>query len=135
MVTLRLEGFECLLPTDPVSVWLQPCFLRDWELQVHFKIHGQGKKNLHGDGLAIWYTKDRMQPGTGDAGLLLVWGWWAYSFLCPLVEKGFPSPLVSVAWGLNPAEHGSHGVISGSLVPPKFPCETWPSGWVRPRLS
>ncbi|XP_012860562.2 VIP36-like protein [Echinops telfairi] len=40
-----------------------PCFLRDWELQVHFKIHGQGKKNLHGDGLAIWYTKDRMQPG------------------------------------------------------------------------
>nr|KAF6429580.1 lectin, mannose binding 2 like [Molossus molossus] len=42
---------------------LQPCFLRDWELQVHFKIHGQGKKNLHGDGLAIWYTKDRMQSG------------------------------------------------------------------------
>ncbi|EAW71342.1 lectin, mannose-binding 2-like, isoform CRA_b, partial [Homo sapiens] len=41
----------------------RPCFLRDWELQVHFKIHGQGKKNLHGDGLAIWYTKDRMQPG------------------------------------------------------------------------
>ncbi|XP_036850538.1 VIP36-like protein isoform X3 [Manis javanica] len=40
-----------------------PCFLRDWELQVHFKIHGQGKKNLHGDGLAIWYTKDRMRPG------------------------------------------------------------------------
>ncbi|KAM9685788.1 VIP36-like protein [Trichechus inunguis] len=40
-----------------------PCFLRDWELQVHFKIHGQGKKNLHGDGLAIWYTKGRMQPG------------------------------------------------------------------------
>lgn len=41
----------------------QPCYLRDWEMQVHFKIHGQGKKNLNGDGLAIWYTKDRMQPG------------------------------------------------------------------------
>ncbi|XP_074188651.1 VIP36-like protein isoform X2 [Rhinolophus sinicus] len=40
-----------------------PCFLRDWELQVHFRIHGRGKKNLHGDGLAVWYTKDRMQPG------------------------------------------------------------------------
>ncbi|XP_074144515.1 VIP36-like protein [Sminthopsis crassicaudata] len=40
-----------------------PCYLRDWELQVHFKIHGQGKKNLNGDGFAIWYTKDRMQPG------------------------------------------------------------------------
>ncbi|NWZ88720.1 LMA2L protein, partial [Poecile atricapillus] len=40
-----------------------PCYLRDWEMQVHFKIHGQGKKNLNGDGFAIWYTKDRMQPG------------------------------------------------------------------------
>lgn len=37
---------------------------------MHFKIHGQGKKNLHGDGLAIWYTKDRMQPGIRDPGLL-----------------------------------------------------------------
>lgn len=42
---------------------LQPCYLRDWEMQVHFKIHGQGKKNLNGDGFAIWYTKDRMQQG------------------------------------------------------------------------
>lgn len=30
---------------------------------MHFKIHGQGKKNLNGDGLAIWYTKERMQKG------------------------------------------------------------------------
>lgn len=32
-------------------------------MQVHFKIHGQGKKNLNGDGLAIWYSKERMQKG------------------------------------------------------------------------
>lgn len=32
-------------------------------MQVHFKIHGQGTKNLNGDGLAIWYTKERMQKG------------------------------------------------------------------------
>lgn len=32
-------------------------------MQVHFKIHGQGKKNLNGDGLAIWYTKERAQKG------------------------------------------------------------------------
>uniref|UniRef100_A0A3Q2C7G9 Lectin, mannose binding 2 like n=1 Tax=Cyprinodon variegatus TaxID=28743 RepID=A0A3Q2C7G9_CYPVA len=37
--------------------------LMDWELQVHFKIHGSGKKNLNGDGLAIWLTRDRMQNG------------------------------------------------------------------------
>ncbi|XP_023674471.1 lectin, mannose-binding 2-like a isoform X3 [Paramormyrops kingsleyae] len=46
------------------AVWSRiPCFLRDWELQVHFKIHGQGKKNLNGDGLAVWYSKERMQTG------------------------------------------------------------------------
>ncbi|KAK0154837.1 VIP36-like protein [Merluccius polli] len=37
--------------------------LKDWEMQVHFKIHGQGKKNLNGDGMAIWYTKERMKKG------------------------------------------------------------------------
>lgn len=41
----------------------QPCFLKDWELHVHFKIHGAGKKNLHGDGLALWYTQERLVPG------------------------------------------------------------------------
>ncbi|XP_030598467.1 lectin, mannose-binding 2-like a isoform X2 [Archocentrus centrarchus] len=46
------------------AIWSRiPCHLKDWELQVHFKIHGQGKKNLNGDGLAIWYTKERMQKG------------------------------------------------------------------------
>ncbi|XP_017263399.1 lectin, mannose-binding 2-like a isoform X1 [Kryptolebias marmoratus] len=46
------------------AVWSRiPCHLKDWEMQVHFKIHGQGKKNLNGDGLAIWYTKERTQKG------------------------------------------------------------------------
>lgn len=30
---------------------------------MQFKIHGEGKKNLNGDGLAIWLTKERMQIG------------------------------------------------------------------------
>nr|XP_020456572.1 VIP36-like protein isoform X2 [Monopterus albus] len=46
------------------AIWSRiPCNLKDWEMQVHFKIHGQGKKNLNGDGLAIWYSKERMQKG------------------------------------------------------------------------
>ncbi|XP_026177798.1 lectin, mannose-binding 2-like b [Mastacembelus armatus] len=46
------------------AVWSRiPFFLRDWELKVHFKIYGQGKKNFNGDGLAIWLTKDRMKNG------------------------------------------------------------------------
>lgn len=46
------------------AVWSRvPCYLRDWELKVHFKISGQGKKNFNGDGLALWLTKERMQNG------------------------------------------------------------------------
>ncbi|KAM3600485.1 uncharacterized protein V6R79_024216 [Siganus canaliculatus] len=46
------------------AVWSRtPCHLKDWEMQVHFKIHGQGKKNLNGDGLALWYVKERMHKG------------------------------------------------------------------------
>ncbi|CAM9375667.1 vesicular integral-membrane protein VIP36-like isoform X1 [Lampetra fluviatilis] len=41
-----------------------PCHVTDWEMHVHFKVHGQGKKNLHGDGFAVWYTKDKMQLGS-----------------------------------------------------------------------
>ncbi|KAL0608312.1 Vesicular integral-membrane protein VIP36 [Plecturocebus cupreus] len=40
-----------------------PCFLKDWEMHVHFKVHGTGKNNLHGDGIALWYTRDRLVPG------------------------------------------------------------------------
>ncbi|KDR14191.1 vesicular integral-membrane protein VIP36 [Zootermopsis nevadensis] len=39
-----------------------PCNARNWQLQVHFKVHGKGKE-LYGDGFAIWYAKDRMVPG------------------------------------------------------------------------
>ncbi|KAG8578541.1 hypothetical protein GDO81_010526 [Engystomops pustulosus] len=46
------------------SIWnSMPCYLKDWELHVHFRIHGAGKKNLHGDGFALWYARDRLQPG------------------------------------------------------------------------
>ncbi|XP_023724588.1 vesicular integral-membrane protein VIP36 [Cryptotermes secundus] len=39
-----------------------PCSVRNWELQVHFKVHGKGKE-LYGDGFVIWYAKDRMVAG------------------------------------------------------------------------
>lgn len=38
--------------------FLQPLMVRNWDLQVHFKVHGKGK-DLFGDGFAIWYTKDK----------------------------------------------------------------------------
>ncbi|XP_064630591.1 vesicular integral-membrane protein VIP36-like isoform X2 [Lineus longissimus] len=39
-----------------------PCHVRDWELHVHFKVWGQGT-DLFGDGMAIWYSKERMNLG------------------------------------------------------------------------
>nr|XP_002126496.1 vesicular integral-membrane protein VIP36 [Ciona intestinalis] len=45
------------------SVWNKiPLYLRDWEMQVQFKVHGGGR-TLGADGFAIWYTKERMTPG------------------------------------------------------------------------
>lgn len=35
---------------------------RNWEVIVQFKVHGKSKE-LFGDGLVIWYTKDRMSNG------------------------------------------------------------------------
>lgn len=63
---------EVLTPTVLIIVCvadLQPCHLKDWELHVQFKVHGSGKKNLHGDGIAVWYTRDRLH--TGNAHLTL----------------------------------------------------------------
>lgn len=46
------------------SGWLfsrVPLTATNWEVEVEFKIHGKGQ--LYGDGLAMWVTKDRGQPG------------------------------------------------------------------------
>jgi hypothetical protein len=34
-----------------------PVAYPDWEMHVHFKVHGVGKE-LFGDGFAIWYVRD-----------------------------------------------------------------------------
>lgn len=45
------------------AIWnTHPVRVRNWELQVQFRVSGS-TKDLYGDGFAIWYTKDRMQPG------------------------------------------------------------------------
>jgi mannose-binding lectin 2 len=36
--------------------------MTDWEMQVQFKVHGQGR-DLFGDGFAIWYARDSKQIG------------------------------------------------------------------------
>lgn len=34
----------------------------NWEMHVHFKVHGQAGA-LYGDGLALWYAKERLELG------------------------------------------------------------------------
>ena len=38
-----------------------PLTATNWEVELEFKIHGRG--NLHGDGFAMWVTKERATPG------------------------------------------------------------------------
>lgn len=38
-----------------------PLTATNWEIEVEFSISGKG--NLHGDGFAMWLTKERLQPG------------------------------------------------------------------------
>ncbi|GIY74524.1 vesicular integral-membrane protein VIP36 [Caerostris extrusa] len=46
------------------AIWNNvPCMVSNWELQVHFKISGKGK-DLYGDGMAIWYAKQPLTPGS-----------------------------------------------------------------------
>ncbi|XP_047210515.1 vesicular integral-membrane protein VIP36 isoform X2 [Girardinichthys multiradiatus] len=65
--TLVTSSYVRLTPDERSkqgSIWnTVPCYLKDWEMHVQFKVHGSGKKNLHGDGIAVWYTKDRLHPG------------------------------------------------------------------------
>ncbi|KAF8423666.1 legume-like lectin family-domain-containing protein [Tirmania nivea] len=43
-------------------IWSRlPLTATNWELEVEFKIHGQG--HLYGDGLALWVTKQRATEG------------------------------------------------------------------------
>ncbi|OJJ47116.1 hypothetical protein ASPZODRAFT_132061 [Penicilliopsis zonata CBS 506.65] len=38
-----------------------PLTATNWEIELEFKFHGSG--NLHGDGFALWLTKQRATPG------------------------------------------------------------------------
>ncbi|CAG9862366.1 unnamed protein product [Phyllotreta striolata] len=45
------------------TIWnTVPVTSRNWDVQVHFKVHGKGK-DLFGDGFAIWYAKDNLIDG------------------------------------------------------------------------
>uniref|UniRef100_A0A9J7ZBX5 Lectin, mannose-binding 2-like a n=1 Tax=Cyprinus carpio carpio TaxID=630221 RepID=A0A9J7ZBX5_CYPCA len=96
------------------AIWSRiPCHLRDWELQVHFKIHGQGKKNLNGDGLAIWYTKERMQKGPVFGNRDFFTGLGVFVDTYPneekLMERIFPYVLAMVGNGTISYDHERDG--------------------------
>lgn len=41
---------------------LQQCKYQNWRLNIRFRVFGKDD-NYFGDGLAIWYAKDRLIPG------------------------------------------------------------------------
>lgn len=63
MVTPNYIRLTPDLQSKTGAIWnIVPVTVRNWDLQVQFKVHGKGK-NLFGDGLAIWYAKDILQGG------------------------------------------------------------------------
>uniref|UniRef100_A0A672NLQ4 Vesicular integral-membrane protein VIP36-like n=1 Tax=Sinocyclocheilus grahami TaxID=75366 RepID=A0A672NLQ4_SINGR len=96
------------------SIWnTVPCYLMDWEMHVQFKIHGSGKKNLHGDGFAIWYTKDRLHPGPvfGNQDHFVGLAIFVDTFRNDLqgMDRSFPYISAMVNNGSLPYDHGQDG--------------------------
>ncbi|KAI9733737.1 MAG: hypothetical protein M1818_007151 [Claussenomyces sp. TS43310] len=63
---VRADKYVRLTPDRPSREgWVfsrVPLTATNWEIEVEFKIYGKG--NLHGDGMAMWLTRQRSQPGT-----------------------------------------------------------------------
>lgn len=51
---------------------LQPVRFHNWELVVHFAVHGSGDL-LFGDGFAFWYTKDKGTEGEWCTSAMCGW--------------------------------------------------------------
>ncbi|XP_046876789.1 vesicular integral-membrane protein VIP36 isoform X2 [Hypomesus transpacificus] len=95
------------------SIWnTVPCFQKDWEMHVQFKVHGSGKKNLHGDGIAIWYTKERLHPGPVFSSNSNFHGLAIFIDTYPNDEasdRSFPYISAMVNNGTQPYDHGKDG--------------------------
>uniref|UniRef100_A0A336MAH6 CSON014351 protein n=1 Tax=Culicoides sonorensis TaxID=179676 RepID=A0A336MAH6_CULSO len=63
MVTSNFIRLTSDVQSQRGSLWNQvPVMSRNWDIVVSFKVHGKGKE-LFGDGMAIWYAKDRLTDG------------------------------------------------------------------------
>ncbi|XP_057688874.1 lectin, mannose-binding 2-like b [Corythoichthys intestinalis] len=94
-----------LTPDQPArqgAVWSRvPLILKEWELKVHFKIHGQARIFMSGDGLAIWLTKERMQDGPvfGSKNLFTGLGIFVDTYLNSGKKADRSVPYISVMLG------------------------------------
>ncbi|XP_029961428.1 VIP36-like protein [Salarias fasciatus] len=112
MGTAMVTGDYVRLTPDMQSrqgaVWSRvPLFVQDWELKLHFKIHGQGKKNFNGDGMAFWLTKERMQNGPAFGNINKFTGLGIFVDTYPNADKTHDRtfPYVSVMLGNGSVEY------------------------------
>uniref|UniRef100_A0A8K9XFG8 Lectin, mannose-binding 2 n=1 Tax=Oncorhynchus mykiss TaxID=8022 RepID=A0A8K9XFG8_ONCMY len=117
--TLVTSSYVRLTPDERSkqgSIWnTVPVHLKDWEMHVQYKIHGSGKKNLHGDGIAIWYTKERLHPvqSFGNQISRLVNSCAHHiSNSLPSIQRSFPYISAMVNNGSLPYDHGNDGRTS-----------------------
>ncbi|KAL0979169.1 hypothetical protein UPYG_G00181600 [Umbra pygmaea] len=114
MITTEYVRLTPDLQSRQGAVWSRiPCYLRDWELQVHFKVHGHAKKNLNGDGMALWYTKERMQTGPVFGNMNMFTGLGVFVDTYPNEnknhERAFPYVSAMVGNGTLAYEHDHDG--------------------------
>uniref|UniRef100_A0A4W5RIP2 Lectin, mannose-binding 2 n=1 Tax=Hucho hucho TaxID=62062 RepID=A0A4W5RIP2_9TELE len=115
--TLVTSSYVRLTPDERSkqgSIWnTVPVYLKDWEMHVQYKIHGSGKKNLHGDGIAIWYTKERLHPGPvfGNQDKFVGLALFVDTFRNDLhgMDRSFPYISAMVNNGSLPYNHGNDG--------------------------
>uniref|UniRef100_A0A8K9V4T1 Lectin, mannose-binding 2 n=1 Tax=Oncorhynchus mykiss TaxID=8022 RepID=A0A8K9V4T1_ONCMY len=98
--TLVTSSYVRLTPDERSrqgSIWNTVQLMVELMIQCNFyKIHGSGKKNLHGDGIAIWYTKERLHPGN-------------VSSCQNNIFRSFPYIYAIVNNGSLPYDHGNDG--------------------------
>ncbi|ESO06378.1 hypothetical protein HELRODRAFT_184928 [Helobdella robusta] len=95
------------------AVWNSvPCRTINWELHVHFKVHGAGT-DLAGDGFAIWYVRDAMKLGPVFGSIDNFYGlgifFDTYSNYHEKHKHGFPYISVMVNNGSLHYDHDSDG--------------------------
>lgn len=102
------------------AIWNSvPCRVVSWEMHTHMRIHGSGR-SVFGDGMAVWYARDRMTLGPVFGSVNHFYGLGVFFDTYPNREEKhkhtFPYISVMVSNASSSFEHdndGHNNIIAG----------------------